>query len=327
MKAILSIDGGGIRGVVPALVLAQLEEYVGMPVARMFDLIAGTSTGGILALALAKPAFDGQPEYTAANLVSLYENYGRLIFQRPFWRRFRPLRLLFEEKYDARGIEMVLDCYFGGCRLKSALTNVLVTSYEIERRFPFFFRSNVAAQTASYDFPMKVVARATSAAPTFFEPVKIEAEGPTGYYALVDGGLYANNPALCAVVEARALFGDEPLLVVSLGTGALTRPICYEDARHWGLARWAKPVLDIAFDGVSSTVDYQLQRMLRQEAGQPPMYYRFQPVLDPGLTDMDDTSPRNMRRLKLLTEAMLRDRHGEMISLAAALLGAKGGRV
>ena len=178
----------------------------------------------------------------------------------------------------------------------------------------------MARQTPTYDFPMRQVARATSAAPTFFEPVKIPAEGPTGYYALVDGGLYANNPALCALVEARSLFGDEPLLVVSLGTGALTRPIVYEDARHWGLARWAKPVLDIAFDGVSSTVDYQLQRMLRHQAGEQQRYYRFQPILDPGLTDMDDTSPRNIRRLKLLPEAMLRDRHQDLITLAAALL-------
>lgn len=320
MKAILSIDGGGIRGIVPALVLAQLEEFVGLPAARMFDLIAGTSTGGILGLALAKPGFDNQPEYTAGSLVNLYEQHGSLIFKRPFWRRFRPLSTVFEQRYETHGIDTVLDCYFGNCRLKSALTNVLVTSYEIERRFPFFFRSHIAQQTPSYDFPMRQVARATSAAPTFFEPVRIDTDGPTGYYALVDGGLFANNPALCALIEARTMFGDEPLLMVSLGTGSLTRPICYEDARNWGLARWAKPVLDIAFDGVSSTVDYQLQRMLRHEPGQQQLYYRFQPILDPGLTDMDDTSPRNLRRLKLLTEAMLRERHQDMITLAASLL-------
>jgi len=320
MKAILSIDGGGIRGIVPALVLARLEEFVGLPASRIFDLIAGTSTGGILALGLVKPGFDNQPEYSAANLVTLYEQNGRQIFKRPFWRKFRPLSTIFEYRYETQGIDSVLDSYFGNCRLKSALANVLVTSYEIERRFPFFFRSHIAQQTPSYDFPMKQVARATSAAPTFFEPVRIEADGPTGYYALVDGGLYANNPALCAWIEARTLFGDEPLLMVSLGTGSLTRPICYEDARHWGLARWAKPVLDIAFDGVSSTVDYQLQRMLQHEPGQQQLYYRFQPVLDPGLTDMDDTSPRNLRRLKLLTEAMLRDRHKDMITLSASLL-------
>ncbi|MFN7931773.1 MAG: patatin-like phospholipase family protein [Bryobacteraceae bacterium] len=320
MKAILSIDGGGIRGIIPAIILSQLEEYVGLPISSIFDLIAGTSTGGILALGLAKPTYNNQPEYSAASLVALYEQHGSLIFRRPAWRKSRPLRTLFEERYESRGLESVLDRYFGNCRLKSALTNVLVTSYEIERRFPFLFRSNVARQTPTYDFPMKLVARATSAAPTFFEPVKINADGPTGYYALVDGGLYANNPALCALVEARTLFGDEPLLVVSLGTGALTQPIVYEDARHWGLARWAKPVLDIAFDGVSSTVDYQLQRMLRTEAGQPQRYYRFQPVLDPGLTEMDDTSPRNLRRLKLLTETMLRDRNQDIITLSAALL-------
>src|SRR6266849_5514369 len=102
---------------------------------------------------------------------------------------------------------------------------------------------------------MRKAARATSAAPTYFEPLKIESGAATGYYALVDGGLFANNPALCALVEARTLFGNDDILLVSLGTGASTRPLSYRKTKHWGVAGWAKPVLDIAFDGVSSTVD------------------------------------------------------------------------
>lgn len=319
MRAILSIDGGGIRGIIPALVLAKLEQYLCKRTAFVFDLIAGTSTGGILALALSKPNDRNSPQYSAAELVNLYEEHGATIFKRPAWRKFLPASALFEQKYDAQGLESVLEHYFGDCRLSSAYPDVLITSYEIERRFPFFFRSKMSRILPGYDFPMKVAARATSAAPTFFEPVKIPAEGPAGYYALVDGGLYANNPSLCALIEGRSQWPGEPTLLVSLGTGSLTRPISYDDSRHWGVARWAKPVLDIAFDGVSSTVDYQVKRVLVNEYDQRQVYFRFQPVLDPGLTQMDDASPRNIRRLKLLAESMIREREEELQVLAAML--------
>lgn len=321
MKTILSIDGGGIRGIIPATLLAKIEQITRKPAGQLFDMIAGTSTGGILALALAKPDGGGSPQYPAEELIGLYEEHGPTIFRRKRWRRILAAANLFDEKYSAAGLESVLERYFGEERLSAAVCPLLVTSYEIERRFPFFFRSSAARRDVAYDFPMKLVGRATSAAPTYFEPLKIETGDAAGYYALVDGGLYANNPAMCALVEARRLFGEEPLLVVSLGTGALTRPIEYEQACRWGVARWAKPVLEIAFDGVSSTVHHQLQQMLARSQGGVRHYYRFQPVLDAGLQDMDDASGGNVRRLKLLAESLIRDRREELETLCETLAG------
>lgn len=308
MRKVLSIDGGGIRGIVPALVLARIERQTCKPAAGLFDLIAGTSTGGILALGLVKPDAQGNPQYPAEALAGLYEERGGTIFSRPAWRRW------LGGGYPIEGIESVLEAYFGDARLRNALADVLVTSYEIERRFPFFFRSSMARADAGYDFPMKQAARATSAAPTYFEPLKIETGGAAGYYALVDGGLYANNPAMCALVEARRMFGQEDVMLVSLGTGSLTRPLPVDAARRWGLARWAKPVLDIAFDGVSSTVDYQLRLLLEKR------YCRFQPALDPRLQDMDDASRANVRGLKLLAEALIRQRADDLDALCETLV-------
>lgn len=314
MRKILSIDGGGIRGIVPALVLAKIEQLTGKPAAHLFDLVAGTSTGGILALALAKPGKDGEPQYPAGDLAALYENEGANIFRKPARRKLLPAGALFEGRYDAAGVEGVLERYFGEARLNEAVTEVLVTSYEIERRAPFFFRSSKARTDGSYDFPMKQAARATSAAPTYFEPLKIETGDAKGYYALVDGGLYANNPAMCAAVEGQRLFPGEELLVMSLGTGALTRPLPYRKARSWGLARWAKPVLEIVFDGVSSTVDFQLRQLLRKR------YVRLQPKLDESLQEMDNVSPSNIRNLKLLAEGVIRERAAELDELSEMLV-------
>ncbi len=318
---ILGIDGGGIRGVIPATVLARIETLAGKPVAELFDLVAGTSTGGILALGLAKPDAAGSPAYTAAEMLSLYEEEGRRIFRRtPAWK-LRALGGLAEEKYRSEGIEGVLDEYFGGTRLKDSLTGVIITSYDTERRIPFFFKSRNARGRPDYDFPMKDVARATSAAPTYFEPHKLEASSPRDYYSLIDGGVYANNPAMCGYVEARATYPeDSDFLVVSLGTGERTLPLRYQDVRGWGLARWAQPILNVVFDGVSSTVDYQLRHLLASAGGGHRRYWRFQTKLDEHTDAMDDARPENVRALKLLAEAMIRERADDLDLLCATLV-------
>lgn len=307
MYRLLSIDGGGIRGLIPALVLAEVERMAGAPCSSLFDLIAGTSTGGILALGLAHG-------YPAAQLAQLYEDEGSVIFSRPIERKFSSVFGLAEEKYPATGIESVLEKYFGDARLKDARTDVLITSYEIERRIPFFFRSARARQDPAYDFAMKDVARATSAAPTYFEPKKVPAPTAPDYYALIDGGVFANNPAMCAFVDALTLAPRDARCVLSLGTGSLMRQIRYDDARGWGIAKWAKPLLEIVFDGVSSTVDHQLRQLM------PSRYLRLQATLEPGLEAMDDASRRNLRALRVTAEKLILERRPDLENLLRLLV-------
>lgn len=317
---ILSIDGGGIRGVIPAMVLAEIERLTGKPVAELFHLIAGTSTGGILALGLAKPDDQRKPQFSARQMVSLYEQEGSRIFSASLWQKIRRLGNLLDEKYPADGIEDVLHEYFGEARFKDVVTDVVVTAYETERRFPFFFKSRNAKTKDGYDVEMRLVARATSAAPTYFEPLKLDVSDPAEYYSLIDGGVYANNPAMCGYVEARTMFPEATeFLVVSLGTGELTRPLRYQDVKGWGLAQWAQPILNVVFDGVSSTVDYQLRQLLPPNASGVMRYYRFQVRLDPSTDDLDDASRDNMRSLKLLAESLIRDRTDDLHDLCAQL--------
>src|SRR3712207_3062225 len=146
---VLSIDGGGIRGIIPAMILAEIEDRTGGSIAEMFDLIAGTSTGGILALGLTMPGDGGKPRYRAEDLISLYEKEGHRIFSRPAGHRVDSLEGISEERYPSDGIEQVLAEYFEGVRLKDALTRILVTSYEIQLRIPFFFRSEKAKDRKS----------------------------------------------------------------------------------------------------------------------------------------------------------------------------------
>src|SRR4028119_1295248 len=137
MRKLLSIDGGGIRGIIPAMILAEIEARTGKRSAEMFDLVAGTSTGGILALGLTKPGQGGEPQYSAKRLVELYETEGEKIFDRPTWHRIHSVGGLAEEKCPSKGIEDVTREYFGDVRLAEALTEVLITAYEIEGRAPW----------------------------------------------------------------------------------------------------------------------------------------------------------------------------------------------
>ena len=311
---ILAIDGGGIRGIVPALVLAHIEKLTNRPIASLFDLVSGTSTGGILALGLTIPKSAGRPLYAAEEFTEMYEREGPRIFSRSLFRTLSTSDSLVWRKYSSHGIEQVLAEYFGDSRLRDAVTDVLVPSYEIERRFPFFFKSANARRRADYDFLARDIARATSAAPSFFEPMKIPTGTNSENYTLIDGGVFANNPAACALVEARGTHpGAGNFLVVSLGTGSLMRRLPLARARYWGAVFWAKPLIDVVFDGVSGTVDYQLRRLL------PSGYYRFQPSLDGHNHSLDNTSRRNIKALKELTSRMLEEKSAELEELCTRL--------
>ena len=136
---ILSIDGGGIRGIIPAMVLADVERRTGRPISSLFDLIAGTSAGGIIALCITKPGEDGEPEYTAQEIAELYFERGGKIFSSSLLHQLSSVWGVLDEKYPATEVEKVFDDYLGSARLKDALTNVLVTAFEIQKRTPWFF--------------------------------------------------------------------------------------------------------------------------------------------------------------------------------------------
>ena len=321
MKKVLSIDGGGIRGLIPAMVLAEIERRTEKLTSEVFDLVAGTSTGGILALGLTKPGQDGKPEYSAERLIELYETEGGKIFSLPVWHRLRSGWGLAEEKYPSEGIEEVAKRYFKDVDLAEALTEVLVTAYEIERRGPWFFKRRHARDEnrEGDNFLMRDVARATSAAPTYFEPLQLT-WGPHGQRAFIDGGVHSNNPAMCAYVEARKIHpGENDFLVLSLGTGEPTRSMPYEEVKGWGLALWAQPILNVVFDGVADTVDYQLRELLPAE-GDDRRYYRFQTALAIGKDDMDDASATNIQALKKNAKEIIDENETALETLCAQLI-------
>jgi len=302
---VLAIDGGGIRGLIPALLLAELEERAGRPVFELFDLMAGTSTGGILVCALAGP----EP-LPAAQVAAIYEEEGPRIFDRSVWQRIRSGEGLIDEKYDAAALDRALGRFLADKRLSGAQPELLVPTYDTAGPGPYFFKTSNARADAAHDAPLSEVARATSSAPTYFEPLAL------GARALIDGGVFAVNPAMSAFAEALRIDPGVEVTLVSLGTGERTRKRSFEEIKDWGLVEWARPILDVVFDGSSDAVDYQLRHALA--AGR---YWRFQTELTRASDDLDDASEDNLRLLREQGEELIVARSAELDAVVTALMG------
>ncbi len=321
MYKVLSIDGGGIRGVIPAVVLKHIEQQKGKKIAEMFDLIVGTSTGGILAagVSVKKSKQVNKPKYSADDLLKLYVDYGAEIFSRSFWDGITSGGGLLDEKYSADNLEKLLKKYFKEMTLRDVVKPVVITSYDIEARSPYFFKTVRAAEDPkNRNHRLRDVCRATSAAPTYFETAKTPTAGRQGpERALVDGGVFMNNPAAAGLVEAvKTGNGLDNIMVVSLGTGISTRPIPYEKAKSWGVAGWVKPVIDVMMDGQADAAAYQCGQLLPNiGAGDDQRYFRFDTRLNMALDDLDAANAGNIRNLMYEGHEILEEQADEVTRL------------
>ncbi|GAX45454.1 patatin [Tolypothrix sp. NIES-4075] len=345
---ILAIDGGGIRGIIPAFLLAEIERRTQKPIFSLFDLIAGTSSGGILALGLTKPRLSSElsenlslAQYTAEDLVQLFLEYGVEIFYEPFFERILgPIEDIFlQPKYPSESKKEILSQYFGNALLESNLKEVFVTSYDIEQRIPIFFTNKLekeevtskSVRKLSKGFSLLDAALATTATPTYFAPHRIIDPYNSGIaYTLIDGGVFANNPAHLAILEAQTnskrkekqVLNTEDLLVVSLGTGSLTSAYLYKEVKNWGLLQWGRPLLNIVFDGGSEVVSGQLEQLFEPIDGEAKsLYYRFQTFLDEELEEIDNIKLQNTRQLQAVAHRIISEKSQQIDELCSLLLG------
>ena len=311
---VLSIDGGGIRGIIAAVILAELQKRLGNNLCEVFDLIAGTSTGGIIALGIGTRGNNGQP-YTPDELLNLYVENGPAIFKKNI---FTDEKQLFSPKYSPDGLEKVLAKFFQARQFNTAVTPLLISSYDLQGQLPFFFKSHRIATDPDYDWEVTSIARATSAAPTFFPPLHLTRSDQD--YALVDGGVFVNNPSMAAYAEARSLYPDSAqFVVVSVGTGDRQDSIAYASAKEWGLLGWARQIVPVFMDSVSEAVDYQLKLMPGCT------YHRLQVShLQAAENEMDDVTPENLANLQKTATAYVATHSAELAAACAVLSEGRG---
>lgn len=241
IRRILSIDGGGIKGVFPVAFLTHLEEAVGAPIGRYFDLIVGTSTGGILALGLALG-------FNACDLLAFYENNGPAIF-RARWP-VKIIRPWFFGKYSAEPLKGALRNAFGDRRIGDALTRLVVPSLNLDTGEVHIFKTahHVSLET-DYRCSVVDVALATAAAPSYFPAFRLN-----GTTSLIDGGVWVNNPTGLAAVESVGLLRWEPAATRILSLGCTGTPFEAGLARRFTLGRlyWMTKFASVSFAGQNS---------------------------------------------------------------------------
>jgi patatin-like phospholipase/acyl hydrolase len=278
MKYILSIDGGGIRGIIPALIISEIEKKTGKQCYELFDLIAGTSTGGILALGLTS----GIP---AENLVKLYSCDGKRIFNKPWWRKG-----LFISKYSNRGFKTVLKENFKTDRINGVKSPVLVTAYDATDRVPVIF-------TRSTNLSIVDAALATASAPCYFPPAVLRLFGRD--HTFIDGGLAYNNPSLVARDYIKSLWPNEPTCTISIGTGLHKRAPINNDIESWGLAQWLPYIFEILMETSATEVDRVMMGIPNTpiEDKENDTYLRWQTPIRQVDKSMDDVSESHINSL------------------------------
>jgi patatin-like phospholipase/acyl hydrolase len=249
---VLSLDGGGIKGIFSAAVLAHLEEDLRINITEHFDLIAGTSTGGIIALGL---GFGMRPE----EIVQFYVDMGPRIFPPS---KMKQIACYWRSKYDGRMLEKALRECFGNARLGDSRKRLVIPSYNTGDDDVYLFKtSHHERLTRDYKAPMWKVGMATSAAPAFFPCFQ-----GVDHMRLVDGGVWANNPAMVSIVEAVSMLGLplEAISVFSLGTTDVVKGRS-KKLDQGGFWQWKTAAVDVIMRGQSIGAVTQAQHLLGQD--------------------------------------------------------------
>lgn len=279
---ILSINGGGIRGLIALKQLVELERICQMPLNKKFQLISGTSTGGIIAVMLSI----GKP---AKELLEIYTKHGDNIFKKRFLRFG-----VFTAKYDSTYFEELIYKFVGDMRLSDVAVDITIPAYNITREEMVLFKSKKAREDSRHDFYLRDVIRATASAPSFFKAHKIDGD----YY--IDGGMIINNPAQITFTEARkankTLLSPKKINCIAFSTGTLKSKFTDETASA-GMLGWASPSVNLLLKNQDQVTHYFLNEMFTEEPG---VYLRCDSYVDKSDGSIDNANKKNI-------EAMLID--------------------
>lgn len=309
-RFVLCIDGGGMRGIIPVVVLQNLEKLlrergVNKPLSQCFDLIAGTSTGGLIALSLTIPGpvmKDGDVDLKA--LLDSYLKMGKEIFpqtQVPGLNIVQNILMLASAKYSPSGLEKLLESWFADIELSKSVVPAMIIAYDLTTGRDYVMRSwdencTVKAREAG---------RATSAAPTYFPPMRYKT------HMLVDGGVIANNPAMFAYAEARKMWPEsKKITVLSISTGATYHSM--EKNTATGIISWAEHIFPMYSTAQKRSVDYLLNELPDTD------YIR----LDQSLAEkvnMDETNPQVLKKLVEFGEKICTENSERLENLADRL--------
>ncbi|MFV9838680.1 MAG: patatin-like phospholipase family protein [Aaplasma endosymbiont of Hyalomma asiaticum] len=303
-RYVLSIDGGGIRGIIAARVLCELEKIIQKPIGEIFNFFSGSSVGAIIAAALTTKTSNGKPLYRATEVFELLLKYGPVLFSTSMIRNL--LSIFSGARFSSSSMEKVLKHFFGDLKIGDLAANFMVPSYDVTTRSTIVIRSWVSLHRA---LKVRDVLRAACAAPTIFTPKALTINNRR--HLLVDSGLVANNPAVCAYAAVDFLYPGEEVYILSLGCGGLRNQ--HKEVICRGLGFWILNIALIFLDAGMEAVDYQMIRILGQEH-----YIRITGMLHKASNDFTDASTNNICALQEDAERIVKENMSEIERFAVA---------
>lgn len=278
---ILALDGGGAKALFTAHILARLEEDLGVTISDSFDLIAGTSAGGIIALALGAGL-------TPREIVSHYEELVAEVFpsaKRNVWQRTRQLT---KPIYNSDVLHFALTKVLGERSLGESKKRLIIPSWDVQRSAVHIFKTpHHTRLRRDWRIPMVDIAMATSAAPLYFPAASVDG------HRLIDGGIWANNPSVVAIAEAVSMLGIplESIKVLNVGTiDQLTDHPKRLDTG--GILQWIKPISPLVLSAGSRGGQGIAEHLVGRSA-----YTRFDALVPSGLYSLDSANPDDVAGL------------------------------
>ncbi|GMY12693.1 patatin-like protein 2 [Fagus crenata] len=336
---ILSIDGGGIRGLIPGTILCFLESELqkldgeDARIADYFDVIAGTSTGGLVTAMLSSPNEKNRPLFAAKDIKDFYLNHSPKIFPQNrfplFHQATKIIGALLGPKYNGKYLHSLVKEKLGNTRLHQTLTNVVIPTFDIKQLQPTIFSSFKVKKNPNLDALLSDVCIATSAAPTYLPAHYFQTKDPKGKvreFNLIDGGIAANNPALVAISEVTKevirgsshFFPVEKMdyarfLVISIGTGTSKDDEKYNahESAKWGILSWltsngSTPIIDAFSQSSADMVDLHLS-VVFQALHSEKSYLRIQEdTLTGNVSSVDVATKENLDDLVKVGEGLLK---------------------
>lgn len=315
---VLCIDGGGVKGIIPLRILQEVEKRTTKRISQLFDIISGTSTGGLIALGLTKPSTKNKPTPFAKDIVKIYQNQSEEIFPQPsIFRKIKTGFGLWGAKYDRTNLDKILEEIFQDTLLNQTICPVFVPIYSLTNNKPFIASTFFAKNNKINNFYLKDIAGATSAAPTYFDPKVFKSPNDTVTYQGVDGGIYANNPEVIGVTGVYLIhpkFDLKNIMLVSLGTGEATQD--NQKNSNNGIVGWLKDkdLIGDMMDAESVIAETAVSAVLKDGN-----HFRLQPNLPDKLDKMDNSSKDNIDALLDLTESFIQQNNDLLDNLCKTL--------
>ncbi|MCL1127999.1 patatin-like phospholipase family protein [Shewanella surugensis] len=329
---ILSIDGGGLNGIIPIAVLQYIEENSGIRIQEIFDLMVGTSSGGIVASLIATPDKSGKAKFNLTDIQAVFHQGASKLFSASAYRDLLSLHGWIAPRYSVQKKYDLFNQYLPEMMLREALIPIAIPSFDYDNMEPIVFKS-----WTGDNYYMKDLLTASTSAISFYAPSMIYSHTNKKNHELLDASLYLNSPEVVALLLAQKLYPEKKYIMVSLGAGMVDNDYFAESGKHWGILQWNIKFIRLMLFARMKFNAHIMRHLITNKDDNVSSYHRFNITIPLGEVSGYDPSKQNIDKLdgyarkiisknkKSLTELidLIKDQHKNIESNSLKLTGEK----